>query len=126
MAINPNQPGLDYYILVNGEVVSADLIKWAEFFEDIENRRIGRNEHNQTLVSTVFIGMHDQMFETMVFVDGDEKDCVRTDTLDKAREIHREACLQWGVDPDAPGENKGVKEAAKYYHEIIEAKEELK
>jgi hypothetical protein len=63
-------------------VPEPDLLKWASWFEDIDNRRIAETYFGDIHVSTVFLAMlhHDKntlstdctmLFETMVFADNE-------------------------------------------------------
>jgi alpha-L-arabinofuranosidase len=59
---------MHHYILEGREVKEVDALEWAAWFERNRNdRQIARDETKDVLVSTVFIGLYDQMFETMVF-----------------------------------------------------------
>ncbi len=65
------------YILDGHQVVpEPDLLKWAKWFEDINNRRVAWTEIPGGYVSTVFLGLDHNfsgngpplVFETMVFM----------------------------------------------------------
>lgn len=43
-----------------------DLTRWMEFFFDIDNRRVGLTQVGHYEISTVFIGLGRELFETMV------------------------------------------------------------
>jgi len=54
-------------------VPESDLIKWAEWFENVENRRVAREDVGDGYVSTVFLGLDHNfwggppiLFETLV------------------------------------------------------------
>ena len=64
------------YILRDRKPVEcADLLEWGRWFEDIENRRVARDEFGDVHVSTVFLGLDHRfgdegpliLFETMIF-----------------------------------------------------------
>ena len=58
-----------HYILVNGKIKEASLLEWAQWFENIENRRIDYTEISEgVFVSTVFLGIGGatDLFESMV------------------------------------------------------------
>jgi hypothetical protein len=73
---------LDAFILKNGRITKVHFLKWAEWFGDIENRRVDRTIIGGGDVSTVFLGIPhigpgpamDFLFETMVFGTGTEFD----------------------------------------------------
>ena len=76
------------------------LLEWARKFEDTEYRRIGRTVlDNSLVVSTVWIGICSepcpQIFETMVFYNGDEKDIARYTSEAKARIGHQSMIIKW-------------------------------
>ena len=89
---------LRHYILNDKkEVESVSLEEWATWFEDGSKRRIASNTKTingmKYTVSTVFIGLEDELFETMVFSDAmDEEYQERCSTYEEAREQHIEAC----------------------------------
>jgi hypothetical protein len=65
-----------YYILLDRTPIAVDVMTWAKWFENIENRRIARTEINdRCYVSTVFLGLDHNfsgrgdpvLFESMVF-----------------------------------------------------------
>lgn len=66
---------LHYTLDENKNPVPATLMEWAEFFEDINNRRVGYDYVGDVRVSTVFLGLdhgfgfseQPLLFETMVF-----------------------------------------------------------
>jgi hypothetical protein len=67
---------IKHYILAGQVPVHVDLMTWAVWFEDIENRRIARTDISDSIwVSTVFLGLDhgfDEggapvLFETMIF-----------------------------------------------------------
>ena len=63
----------------NGEPVPADLMTWALWFEDLDNRLVGSDElPGGVVVSTIFLGIDcsfgpeppPMFWETMVFCEG--------------------------------------------------------
>jgi hypothetical protein len=66
--------------------------KWGDLVE-AEDRgcmsyHVARDEYENIMVSTVFLGMGKTMFETMLFVDGYPAFCVRWKNYDEAVEGH--------------------------------------
>lgn len=85
-----------YYILRDGKPVAAELLEWAAFFENPDNRRIDLTVVSDVEISTVFVGI-DQgfvkgaaplLFETRVFGGDDEHLFWRYSTIEKAKEGH--------------------------------------
>lgn len=81
------------YILVNREPVKVDLMTWAEWFQNREERRVALTETKHYSVSTVFLGIDHRfgdegsplLFETMSFDSaGEAVDEVRYSTYDEA------------------------------------------
>lgn len=62
--------GLKYF---DKESKSLTVEEWRELFEDMDYRRIALDETNGWRLSTVWLGMEHQIFETMLFWDGDTK-----------------------------------------------------
>lgn len=65
-----------HYILAGKVPTQVDLMTWARWFENIDNRRIDYTDINDTIyVSTVFLGLDHNfgnsgvpvLFETMIF-----------------------------------------------------------
>lgn len=93
-----------YYILDENEnIVTASLIEWSEFFENINNRIVKQEHIGDKWISTVFLGLDHswdeskvEIFETMVFEKNDyhELYCDRYSTWQEALEGHERA-LQW-------------------------------
>ena len=104
------EDAIRYYILdENKMAVPADLMRWAKFIEDPNNKRVAldvfhKQKNNsvvlgETRISTLFLGI-DQgfgdntepiLFETMVFAyddDGDH-DMERCSTWNQAQEMHK-------------------------------------
>lgn len=69
-----------YYILTSDKLAipCADVMTWATFFENVDNRRVGSDTIDENWVSTVFLGLDHSfgrgdplLFETMVFTAGE-------------------------------------------------------
>lgn len=88
------------YILKNKEIVEEkDLLKWAEWFENTENRRVSSTSLKNGSLSTVFLGIDHSygeekplLFESMAFDTGTEYDNepYRYSTWQEAEEGHIE------------------------------------
>lgn len=79
---------MKHYKLVNGEVIETDAYSWAIAFEDRDKRLIGMTKIKDVTISTVFIGLEGEIFETMVFggiADGYQRRC---NTLEEAKIQH--------------------------------------
>lgn len=92
-----------YYILDGREpVVCHDRMKWAEFMENIDLRRVAIDEVAGREISTVFLGLDHSfgaeglpvLFETIVFKPGTSADeeMYRYCTWEEAEAGHREVC----------------------------------
>ena len=96
---------MHHYILKGKEVVPAELLEWAMWFETADRKVAETELANGLLVSTVFLGADHQfgegvplLFETMVFPGGgnlDEQDCDRYSTWDEAVAGHEEMVNKW-------------------------------
>lgn len=85
-----------HYILEGHEPKVVDLMTWARFFDNIEDRRVAKTKINNVLVSTVFLGVDHSfgdgpplLFETMVLggpLDGEQD---RYSTWDQAEAGHK-------------------------------------
>lgn len=84
-----------HYILEpNGMIKPVDLMTWAKWFNDYEARVVAQTEIGDKTVSTVFIGLHDTLFETMVFETGNKTFGdyqERAASLEQARQMHADA-----------------------------------
>lgn len=88
----------DHYILDGHKPVPCDLMTWARWFENTENRRVAGESVDGALVSTVFLGIDHafgygppQLFETMILGgphDGYQERCA---TWEQAEAMHRRA-----------------------------------
>jgi hypothetical protein len=82
------------YILRGHEPVpEPDLITWANWFGDVDNRRVAQTQVGRRMVSTVFLGVEHGtcdgqplLFETMTFPDQKIQD--RCCTWEQAEELH--------------------------------------
>lgn len=84
-----------HYKLNGKQVVPCSLEEWALFFENIDNRRVARDDLGGRLVSTVFLGMEDQLFETMILgAEHGEEFCRRTSTWEEAEQAHQEGIIE--------------------------------
>ena len=87
------------YYQRNGEPYpNDDVLLWAKDFENIEKKRVARNEKNGIVVSTVWMGLDHRfgdegkplIFESMVFNDeGDEQVQERYSTEQESIEGHK-------------------------------------
>ena len=100
---------IKHYILKDQKPVKADLLTWANWFEDIDSRRVAQDIINNYRVSTVFLGLcytftadHKEpdeclLFETMIFPENSgssvyaEKYQERYTTWDEAIGGHKRA-----------------------------------
>jgi hypothetical protein len=102
----------DKFILdENKNPIPANLIEWAEFFEDFNNRMVKQEMVDGKWISTIFLGIDHNwsdaegaelhIFETMVFDKkgrgGSEIYCDRYPTWDTALKGHEKA-VQWVKD----------------------------
>jgi hypothetical protein len=63
----PQSPQLRYYVLDDEHrVIPCDLHQWAQWF-GTSRRCIARDEIGGYEINTVFIGVQDMLFETMIF-----------------------------------------------------------
>ena len=79
-----------YYVLKDHEVVPAkDLFEWAYFFEK-PDRLLFHNMlfKDRVRVSTVFIGIYENLFETMIFGGKYNGEQWRCDTWEQAEAQH--------------------------------------
>lgn len=84
-----------YVLLGQTPVEEPDVLKWAEWFGNLENRVVFQTEIPGGMVSTVFLGLDHQfgkgpplLFETMLFRDGESNDCERCSTWLEAEAQH--------------------------------------
>jgi hypothetical protein len=93
------------YMLIDGRIILAEsLEEWAEWFQDIDARRVALTQINGYEVSTVFLGIDHGwdrsdpnhlpvLFETMIFVPESDRICLdyqaRYCELEEARAGHK-------------------------------------
>jgi len=87
-----------YYILIDRLPVAVDMMTWARWFENINNRRIGDDHIGKVHVSTVFLGLDHNfgggdpvLFETMIFRGPLDQEQLRYCTYAQAERGHAEA-----------------------------------
>lgn len=91
-----------YYILEGQTPVPADLITWAKWFENHNNRVVAKTSVGEYDISTVFLGMDHQfgegrplLFETMIFGFDEDHELydyqTRCSTWQMAEKQHKEA-----------------------------------
>jgi len=110
-----------YILDKDHNLIEADLEMWSRFFEDMKNRRVGRDEVNGKTVSTVFLGLDHNfsetgeplLFETMIF-GGDGEECYRYSTWDEALKGHNEIVAKLRID-------QGAQDFAKRFTPVIES-----
>jgi hypothetical protein len=87
----------DFYILDDDHnLIPADVLTWGRWFENAANRIVAQTQVGSLFVSTVCLGIdHNfmrvgpaQVFETMIFADGDGSDCWRCATWQEAEAQH--------------------------------------
>lgn len=82
-------------------VQEEDIIKWAKWWEDSDNRQVGRTQIGPYRISTVFLGLDHRfgdkgppiLFETMIFMDNgwNEEWQERCSTWNEAFDMHHKA-----------------------------------
>lgn len=90
-----------YYILDEYKKPTKinDVIEWAKWFEDINNRVVAKDQIGEIKVSTVFLGIDHNyisggipiLFETMIFGGNLDEDQWRYHTWEKAEDGHKNA-----------------------------------
>jgi hypothetical protein len=91
-----------FWVLDGKTPKPATLHEWAEWFKNDKHRHVALTRIGNDFVSTVFLGIDHswwggsvpQLFETMIFVDGDEKWCERCATWEQAEEQHATAVTE--------------------------------
>jgi len=87
-----------HYILKNCRVVEVDLLAWAEWIKNPENKRVAQTYIDDYRISTVFLGLDHNyeedgppiLFETMVFKGSDsDLDMDRYSTYSEAEQGHQ-------------------------------------
>ena len=96
---------MKWYVLKDRvPVLATSALEGAAFMKNIEARIVRQTENKKMLISTVFLGLdHNHsgvgdpiLFETMIFIDGEEQYCNRCSTWKQAEEMHKDA-LQWAM-----------------------------
>jgi hypothetical protein len=85
----------DAWILKDREPVPVELMEWAHWFERATkdgSRIIKKTGDGDVRVSTVFIGLHEDLFETMIFNGPHDQYQERCETYDEALSQHEKAC----------------------------------
>ena len=84
-----------YILGKNHELIEADLITWAEFFES-KDRIVAQENVGEVRVSTVFLGIDHNfgegeplLFETMIFGGERDEEQYRYATWDEAEKNHK-------------------------------------
>lgn len=91
-----------YYILMDRLPVAVDMMTWAQWFANIDNRRVGSDHIGSVHVSTVFLGLDHNwhgvgdpiLFETMIFRGPLDQETWRYCTYAEAERGHAEAVAQ--------------------------------
>lgn len=81
---------MKHYILKGREIIEVDTLEWARWFEENREARVlGKTKiDDERTVSTVFLGLEGEIFETMVL--GSEHELMRRcDSWDEAVIQHR-------------------------------------
>lgn len=95
---------IEKFILHNRVVIPClDLITWAEWMENNDNKRIALDEFGDDRVSTVFLGLNfrisgggpPHLFETALFTADGIQDIHRTSTIEQAEEMHEKILNQY-------------------------------
>lgn len=91
---------MDGYYILDGKtpVPTSDLHAWGRMFDDLEARRVARDEIGSVSVSTVFIGLNHRfgdgpplLFETMIFGGEHDQYQDRCSTWAEAEAMHAKA-----------------------------------
>lgn len=89
---------IDHYILDGKTPVKTDLMTWAKWLENGENRIVQQTTVGDKFVSTVFLGLDHQfgdgpplIFETMIFAGEYGGDMWRCSTWEQAEQQHEAA-----------------------------------
>jgi hypothetical protein len=91
-----------YYILLDRMPVAVDMMTWAKWFENIDDRRVGDDCIGKVHISTVFLGLDHNwrgvgdpvLFETMIFGGGLDQEMWRYCTYAEAERGHQAALTQ--------------------------------
>lgn len=103
------RPFVAYYILGgkdDHEPIETDVCSWAQWFDNIGDRRVAHDEVGDVRISTVFLGLNHNfasmlggderphLFETMTFKGDNAIDQWRCATWDEAVEKHKRAVYE--------------------------------
>ncbi len=75
------------------ETISAE--EWCSLFENFSYRVIMQNRNDTTFISTVWIGINDLMFETLI--ENTESNIYKHNTINEALEFHHRKCIELGI-----------------------------
>jgi hypothetical protein len=89
----------EHYVLNDDHTVRpAELMEWATAFNDMEKRRVARDQIGDVWISTVFLGLDHQygegpplIFETLISGGAYDQDMWRYSTWDEAVAGHQAA-----------------------------------
>lgn len=86
-----------HYILdQHREVVKTDLFTWAFWFENFDNRLLAKSHiANSGLITTIFVGIGYELFETRLIWKEDEDKFWRYSTYKEAIDHHLELVSKW-------------------------------
>ena len=104
--------GTPIYYDYDGKPITS-LLEWHYLFR--EPRHVGKDEHGDILVSTVWLGLNHRfgpgkplIYETMIFKGEHDEYTMRYSSYDEAKAGHRQACkLAFGIDYE-PEEFEGM------------------
>jgi hypothetical protein len=82
--------------------VAVDVNTWADWFEKA-NRSVGRTRIGNSVVSTVFLGLGDAVFETVLMGERGEEYCVISDTWEDAELEHGKAVMSIHLEKEPTG-----------------------
>ena len=97
-----------YWIEKDGKPVQTkDVLQWAKMFDavdGVEGRRVGRDEKDDIMVSTVFLGLDHSfgyspplLYETTIFGGEHDEFQERYLTREEAKRGHKRACKLVGI-----------------------------
>lgn len=89
------------YFGYDGKPISFD--EWLKLWQG--NRRVARDEKDDVLVMTSYLGMEGAVFETLVRVGGEDAEIQRSDNLEAARKMHEEMKKKWMGGEDGEDED---------------------
>lgn len=71
---------------------AKSILDWAKMFEDATIRRVGKTDIGDVTISTVFVGLFNNNFETMAFRNTKTVDVVYSATWKEAEAAHALVC----------------------------------